>query len=227
MKGKTEKTLFILAVFLLLVNAVSGYSNQVVISDGNVLMYGGVILKPNLIHTYTPQMDARYMNITLDNGTLGLSKGSYAYDIACATEDNISISIHDWFYGSYVKTSFTPIAESESVLSFVVNVRARGEPDEIRGTLSTSYDDETTTLSLTCASGDTVFLLYLSIGQIMFEWYTTRTLMWLGIAGGVMCVVSPVLAVYFLKSKEYEYASIIALIGVPVGLSLMIGWLWS
>lgn len=229
MKGRKPLTIAFLFLTLLstCLSASLAYENHVVLSDGNVILYGGIQLKPNSIHTYIPQMDARYKNVTLDSGTLRLSKDSDAYEILCSTDDNITVSLLQWFYGSYYTTEFTPLSETETSLTFNVTTRERGEPSQVRGVSTWTFNNETTVLSLTCVNASLVSFFFRSEQATQFEWYMVRIPMWMGLAGLGMMIVTPLLTVIMLKSKEYEYASIIALIGLAVGFSMFIAWLWG
>jgi len=190
-------------------------------------MYGGIHLKPNTNHTYIPQFNGRYENITLDSGMLRLSKGADAYEIESLTNDVIVINLNKWFYAGYGKTEFRASSETESSLVFQVNTRARGEPEYITGVSTWSFNEDTTILSLTCQNYSLVSFFFYSEAQKQFDWYVERTLVWMGMAGFALMVITPVLTVFFLKNKEYEYGAIISLMGFALGFAMMVAWLWG
>lgn len=200
------------------------YSNQYLSNDGNVLMYGGLILKPNTIHSYIPQFNGRFHNITLYSGTLGLSKSDYAYNIACSTNDNITILINQWFYNDL--TQFKPTAAVESTLSFTVNGRNKGEPQGVSGVSSWSYDEESTTVSLTAANNALVTIRWLDVGTTQLVWYMDRIPTWLGMGGMLMVTLAPVMFVFFGKKDEWQSACVWGLMLFVIGMGLIIGWLW-
>ena len=202
----------------------TSYSNHLASADGNCLMYGGIQLKPNTIHTYIPQYNGRIQNLTLYSGTLGLSKGDYAYNIACSTNDNVTIDLNKWFYSD--TTQFRPLSEDESSLSFTVNARNRGEPRSVSGASSWSYNEATTTVTLTSGNYSLVTIRWVDMGTKQLEWYLDLIPMWLGIFGLFMVTIGPVMFVYFGKQDEWNSACVWGLMSTVIGMGLVIGWLW-
>lgn len=200
------------------------YSNYLVSTDGNILMYGGIHLKPNTIHTYIPQFNGRYKNITLNSGTLGLSKSDHAYNIACSTNDNVTINLNKWFYNDI--TQFRPNAETESSLSFTVDGRNKGEPQGVSGVSSWSYDDTTRIVSLTTGNYSLVTIKWLDMGTTQLLWYMDRIPLWMGMGGLFMIFLAPVMLVYFGKKDEWPSACVWGLMLSVIGMGLIIGWLW-
>lgn len=169
MKWKSKSNLILLiGLMLLFIQGVKAYNNHVFLTDGNILLHGGIQLKPNSIHTYVPQYDGRVKNITLDSGTLGLSKSDFAYNIACSTYDNITINLYYWFYSD--KTQFHVIAENETALSFTINVRNKGEPETISGASSWSYNNDTSTVFLTCSNNALVTISWVSLPDLVSDY---------------------------------------------------------
>lgn len=200
------------------------YANNLAGADGNVIMYGGIQLKPNTIHTYIPQYNGRIRNITLYSGTLGLSKNEYAYNIACSTNDNVTISLFQWFYRD--TTQFRPLSEDESSLSFTVNSRNRGEPEGVSGVSSWSYNEDTTIVSLTTGNYSLVTIRWLDMGTTQLLWYMDRIPMFLGIGGMLMILLALPGLVYFGKQDEWQTACVWGLMCFVIGMGLIIGWLW-
>ena len=201
------------------------YINHLATSDGNIIMYGGINLKPNTIHTYIPQFNGRYKNITLDSGTLGLSKGEHAYNIACSTDDNVTIDLNQWFYSD--TTQFRPNAENETTLSFTVNSRNKGEPQGVNGASTWDYNAATTTVSLTASNNSLVTIRWESMGTRQLLWYMDRMTMFMGIGGLLMILLSPAMFVFFGKKDEWQNACIWGLMLGVIGMGLIIGWLWG
>lgn len=201
------------------------YTNYLDSNDGNCLMYGGIHLKPNTIHTYIPQFNGRYENITLYSGTLGLSKSDYAYNIASTTNDNVTINIYKWFYIDI--TQFRPLSEDESTLSFTVNSRNKGSPQAISGASTWSYDDDTTTVSLTASNYTMVIIRWESEGTKMVVWWLDRMMTWIGISGFFLIMIAPAMLVYFGKKDDWGNAFTYSLMFFVIGMALVIGWLWG
>ena len=195
------------------------------LEDGNVIFYGGIYLKPNTIHTYIPQFNGRYQNITLHSGTLGLSKSTYAYDIACSTNDNVTINLYKWIYSDI--TQFKPYAQDESALSFTLNSRNKGEPQGVTGVSSWSYDEDTTTVALSCTNNTMVTIRWESEGTKQVVWWLDRIPMWIGIGGIFLIMIAPALLVYYGKQDEWGNAFTYGLMFAVIGMALVIGWLWG
>jgi len=203
---------------------VTSYPNRYKTND-RVHLHGGVLLKPNTQHAYVLSFNGRFKNITLNNGVLTLSLQDHAYTITSTTNDNINITLSYWFY-SY-RTQFKPISESVSSLSFSLNVRNMGEPRSVTGVSSYSYDEGSTTLSLTCASGNLVTIYFQTESAHMVEWYFTNIPMFMGFFGMALSIIAPTLAVKSLKDGDGHGAMIWLLIVLPIGIGLLIGWLWG
>lgn len=201
------------------------YTNHIVNADGNVLMRGGIHVKPNSIHTYIPQFHARYTNITLSDGTLGLSKDTSAYTIYCSTSDNVTINLYSWFYAYRVRFDVT--IENESTAVFQVNSRTWGEPDSVTGEDSWSYDASSTTTTLTASDSATIQISWLDPGAAQLVWYLDRIPMFLGITGFICLMLSPGMFVIYARKDDLPMAFIFALGLFILGLGLVVGWLWG
>lgn len=199
-------------------------------NDNDGTIYGaswsrGKIVLGIVQNRYTLSSTTSVRNLTLNSGTLRLSKGSNAYEIACSTNDDVMITINKWFYSDI--TQFRPLAEVESTLSFTVNSRNKGEPQAISGVSSWSFDDDTTTMSLTTANYSLVTIRWESAGTQMVVWWLDRMMTWIGISGFFLIMLAPTMLVYYGKQDNWGNAFTYSLMFFVIGMALVIGWLWG
>lgn len=229
MRHKSLKFLFLLLIIPLFlyqfrftnVKAVDYY----VVNDGDVFVYTGSQLETGELHTYIPQFNGRYKNVTAYPNVLTLSKGDYAYSISCYVNDNMTVKINKWFYGDV--TQFQPIAEDESSLSFTLNTRDKGEPQAISGTSAWSYNENTTTISLTCPNNSPVTIRWESEGTKQVLWWFDRFDLWLGLGGLFFCMIAPIMAFLNAKDDDLQKAFLWIMGIIVLGIPLIIVGFWG
>lgn len=207
------------------VEAAPTYTDDSMGADGNVLMKGGIQLKPNDLHTYIPQYDGNVQNITLNDGVLTLSKSLYAYNIYCSTNDNVTTHLRRWFFMDV--TRFIAYTETDATVDYQVNGRNKGEPRGVVGSDIWSFDADTSIVSLTASNNTEISILWYDTGTQQLIWYLDRIPMWLGISGFVCLMLSPAMFVIYSKKDDLPMAFIFALGLFILGLGLVVGWLWG
>jgi len=63
--------------------------------------------------------------------------------------------------------------------------------------------------------------------QIVGDWIGENTLLWLFLAGSVICIISPYMGIMSLKSGDLENGMFWFLLWFPIGLAFMIAYLYS